>query len=116
MMSYKTSIIIPAHNAENFISDTLKELKAIKNAQLIVVCNNCKDNTFEKVNQLKKKYPNIINLNFPFYTGKGGAILRGFPYAKGNVIGFIDADNAFYLEDIKKIIALTNKYDAVIGR
>ena len=109
------SIIIPAHNAGRFIKDTLDELKPIKNSQIIVVCNNCKDNTYEKVNQMKKKRKNIVNLNFPFYTGKGGAILRGFPYAKGNVIGFVDADNVFYIEDITKIISLTKKYDCVIA-
>ncbi len=109
------SIIIPAHNAESFIEETIKELQPIKAAQIIVVCNNCKDNTFEKVEQLKKKYSNITNLNYPFYTGKGGAILRGFPYATGDIVGFVDADNAFYLEDVKKIIALAGKYDAVIA-
>lgn len=109
------SIIIPAHNAEHYIQDKIKELQVIKNAQIIVVCNNCKDYTYEKVEQIRKTNKNMINLNFPFYTGKGGAILRGFAVAKGDIIGFVDADNAFYLRDIKKIIALTKKYECVIA-
>ena len=109
------SIIIPANNAESFIGETLRELLILKNAQIIVVCNNCKDNTYEKVENIRKGRKNIVNLNFPFYTGKGGAILRGFALARGSIIGFVDADNAFYINDIKKTIKLTKKYDCIIG-
>jgi len=109
------SIIVPAHNAESFIEETLHGLRAIKNAEIIVVCNNCNDNTYAKVEKVRKGWKNIVNLNSPFYTGKGGAILCGFAIAKGSVIGFVDADNVFYVSDIKKLIALTKKYDCVIG-
>ena len=109
------SIIIPAHNAERFIEDTLNELRAIRNAEIIVVCNNCRDRTYERVEQIIKKRRNVFNLNFPYYTGKGEAILRGFDIAKGHIVGFVDADNTFNISDIKKTIALTKKYDCVIG-
>ncbi len=109
------SIIIPAQNAENYIEDTIKELNGIKNSEIIVVCNNCKDNTFSKVEEIRKRQKNVKNLNFPFYTGKGGAIVHGLKVAKGDVIGFVDADNAFYSKDIKKVIGLVKKYDCVIA-
>jgi dolichol-phosphate mannosyltransferase len=109
------SVVVPAHNAEDFIEKTINELRTIKDAEIIVVCNNCRDNTYGKVEGTRKKVKNIINLNFPFYTGKGGAILRGISVARGGVIGFVDADNAFRVSDIKKAAALTKKYDCVIG-
>jgi len=109
------SIIIPAYNAERYIGHAISELRSIKNSQIIVVCNNCSDNTYEEVELIRKKQRNIINLNFPYYTGKGGAILHGFAVAKGDIIGFIDADNAFDIKDIKGIISLTKKYTCVIA-
>lgn len=109
------SIIIPAHNAERFILETLRELRTLRRAELIVVCNNCRDSTYQKVEALRARQRNIININAPFYTGKGGAIARGLAAARGSVVGFVDADSAFYPDDIRRAAALTRRYDCVIA-
>ena len=110
------SIVIPAKNEGNNIDQTLKAiLKEFKKAEIIVVCNECRDNTFEAVEIIKKKHKNIINLNFTYHTGKGGAVLEGFKRASGNIVGFVDADNVFYTKDMKKLIKYLDKYDCVIA-
>ena len=52
------SIIIPAHNEEKYIEKTLKSIKNsdINNYEIIVVCDNCTDKTYD----LSKKYTKKI--------------------------------------------------------
>ncbi len=112
------SLIIPAHNAEGFIEKSILEYfkvfsKHFKKVELIIVCNACKDKTFEVCNSLKQKYPLKI-INVP-ERGKGNALVKGFNQAENNIIGFIDADNPFELGEILKMINLLNESDVVIG-
>lgn len=117
----KLSIIIPAYNEEKRILPTLedyndffkKELR--KNFELIIVPNNCKDNTFLVVQDFAKNNNQIKILNLPFYTGKGGAIMAGFKIAKGEYIGFTDADNSTTPENYFKLYENIGDYDGIIA-
>ena len=56
----KVSIIIPAYNEEKRISRTLDSYskffsKKVKDFEIIVVLNSCKDNTLDFVKKLAKK-------------------------------------------------------------
>ena len=124
----RVSVVIPTHNEEKRIGVTLEnylkyflELKkqGFLDFEIIVVLNNCNDNTLEVVE--KYKCPELKILNFK-QRGKGFAIIEGFKEAlKGNfeLIGFVDADmatppNAFYglirhIENVDGIIA--NRWD-----
>ena len=98
----KTSIIVPAHNEEKNIKKFLLELSDnFKNSEIIVVCNGCTDRTPEIVKSIKRK--NIKSVILP-EKGKGRAILAGLSLAKGDYLGFVDADGSFSPEDIKKIL------------
>jgi glycosyltransferase involved in cell wall biosynthesis len=114
LTSRKISIIIPAYNEEKNIEQTVTELAdAFRNAQIIVVCNGCKDRTYEVARRIKR--PNVKVINFYRSIGKGGAILEGFKLANGDVVGFVDADGSFRIDDIEKIISALEKYDCVIA-
>jgi glycosyltransferase involved in cell wall biosynthesis len=101
----KVSIIIPAHNEEGRIGNTLKEyceyfsrLKRgnILDFEIVVVMNGCKDNTCEIIESYRKGFPEVRLLNF-VQAGKGFAVIEGFKDAiKRNIglIGFVDADGA----------------------
>lgn len=114
----KLSIIIPAYNEEKRISRTLKNYskffsKKMKDFEIIVVLNGCKDNTLQIVRSFENK--KIKYLDFKEAIGKGGAIVEGFKKAKGDLIGFVDADmatppNSFY--DLAKDV---ENYDGVIA-
>ena len=60
-MDYKTSLIIPAWNAENTIADCLKSAMnaRIPPNEIIVVDDFSSDKTSFIVNKLKKDFPNI---------------------------------------------------------
>lgn len=127
----KLSIIIPAYNEENRILKTLEEYhsfftkKLNSQFELIITLNNCKDNTCKIVTDFKSNRGNIIVHTIPNYSGKGGAVIKGFELAIGDLIGFVDADNSidpenYYklylnIKDAKGIIASRKIKGAVIG-
>jgi dolichyl-phosphate beta-glucosyltransferase len=105
-MAKSISIVIPAYNEEKRIRNTLEEYYLffkekknngeIKNFEMLVVLNACKDNTIEIVKEYQKKYQEIRFLDFE-QGGKGFAITEGFKDAlnrENDLIGFVDADMA----------------------
>lgn len=109
----KASIIVPAYNEEKNIKEFLTEIsRKFHDSEIIVVCNGCTDKTPEIVDSIK--LPNVKSIVLP-EAGKGAAILKGFEQAKYDYLGFVDADRAFRLEDIEKIIDELNNYDSVIA-
>ena len=113
------SLIVPAHNEEKRILDSLESYLGLlnKHDEIIVVCNGCIDNTFNLVNEFLKKHKNIRFINIDKRIGKGAAILNGFNESKKEYIGFLDADNSFNLDHIKNMIKdiKTNKKDMIIA-
>src|SRR3989344_7647163 len=116
------SIVIPTYNEEERIGKTLEEYgkfylekssEGLKN-EIIVVINNTVDNTLKIVKQYMEKYPNIRYLDL-LYGGKGYAILEGFKEAKGEIVGFVDADMATSPEAFYDLFVNLKDYDGIIG-
>ena len=85
----KFSVIIPAHNAENHIRKGLDSIaqQTFKDYELIVICDNCEDNT----ESIAKQYGAITkNVNF----GRDGLTRNiGLDMAQGEWILFMDDDD-----------------------
>lgn len=117
----RLSIIIPAYNEENRISPTLEEYytffkkKFGDGFEIILVPNNCSDNTLEICKKFSKGKKQIKILNIPGYSGKGGAVIKGFKLAKGDYMGFVDADNATDAENFFKLYQNIQDFDCVIA-
>jgi len=115
----KLSIIIPAHNEEKRIQKTLEDYgkffsrKFKKDFEIIVVLNACTDSTLHIVRNLRKKYPQIRYLDLK-KGGKGYAIIEGFKTAKGEITGFVDADDSTDAEEYFKLIKAVD-VDGVIA-
>ena len=114
------SIVIPAYNEEKRIARTLDAYSKffsgnVKDFEIIVVLNNCKDNTLEIVEKFSKKSKKIKYLDFKRAIGKGKAIIEGFKVAKGNLIGFVDADMATSPSSFYDLIKNMNGYDGIIA-
>lgn len=120
----KVAIVMPAHNEEKRIGKTLesyliyfKHLKLELNLdfEIIVVLNNCSDNTKEVVENFI--CDELIILEFE-KGGKGFAVIEGFKDSlkrDNDFIGFVDADlstppNAFY-----GLIRNISDYDGIIA-
>ena len=111
------TLVIPAYNEEKRIRSTLSSLnKVFRNKiNILVVSNGSSDETINILENWKKTHKNLKYLDFPEKLGKGGAILEGLKVAKNKYIGYVDADDAFDLNYIKKIINDLKKYDMVIA-
>jgi len=98
----KVSIVLPAYNQEKYIKKAIENFTKISSeTEIIVVANGCTDNTVNIVKNLQKKLNNLKLLEFPKKIGKGKAITEGFKVTNGDIIGFIDADDAFESKGIK---------------
>lgn len=116
----KLSIVIPAYNEEKRIARTLQDYitffkKKKITFEIIVVLNGCVDNTLGIVNKFAKKHRQIRYKNFKEAIGKGGAIIEGFKAAKGDLIGFVDADNATKPKAFYDLVKKINDYDGIIA-
>ena len=117
----EVSIVIPAYDEEYRILSTLKNYQGFfsekfKNKfEIIVVSNNCSDRTFELVSNFLKKNKGIVNLNIPTYSGKGGAVMKGFKISKGKWVGFVDADGSVDAENFYKLYEKINGFSGIIA-
>ncbi len=118
----KLSVVIPAYNEGERIVPTLKSVDEYLKRQnysyeIMVIANNCTDNT-DKIIEREKQ--NIANLNLldlgPGVPGKGGAVKKGFLKAQGQYVMFMDADNATKINELDHFWPQIDKgYDVVIG-
>lgn len=118
----KLSVVIPAYNEEKRIAETLKDIDGYLEKQnydyeIVVVVNNSKDRTYEVVQELEKTtIQHAVAMNLK-EGGKGNAVRRGIiDKASGDVIMFMDADNATPISEIEKFLPFFEQgYDVVIG-
>ena len=96
----KLSIVIPAHNEEARLGAMLTPYLAFfaprygNDVELIVVVNGSTDRTAAVADGFARQYPQLKVLEDSARIGKGGAIMLGARAARGDLIGFVDADGA----------------------
>jgi dolichol-phosphate mannosyltransferase len=117
----KLSLIIPAYNEEMNIIPTIDNLlKVICDEgipfEIIVVNDNCKDNTQEVVEKKQKNTPEIVLVNRRKPRGFGRAIRSGLKHASGDIIVPFMADlSDDPLDVIGYYRKIENGYDCVFG-
>jgi glycosyltransferase involved in cell wall biosynthesis len=110
------SLIVPAYNEGQRIEKVLASVAGFfPDAEILVVCNGCVDNTLDIVSGLSKQFSQIKLAVFPEKLGKGGAIIEGFKIATGNIIGFLDADESTAPEDMCRLINAMGDKDGIIA-
>ncbi|MCZ7590728.1 MAG: glycosyltransferase family 2 protein [Kiritimatiellae bacterium] len=96
----KLSIVIPAYNEEERLPPTLKayldyyEARLSGNYEIIVVVNGSRDGTERVAREIAEDFSSVRVIVEPRPIGKGGAVMLGFEAARGELIGFVDADGA----------------------
>ena len=103
------TMVIPACNEEKSIAGTIKDLRRIKDARVIVVCNGCTDSTPEIARSMGVTVMELREKD------KCTAVLKGMAAAKSEMVGFMDADGAFNSQSVRKLLKLMNGNDAVIA-
>ena len=110
------SIIIPAHNEENYIRQTLHSIKeqSYQNHEVIVIANGCTDKTEEVVRKKENKKIRLLSLPQANVSVSRNA---GALNAKGELLLFLDADTLLDKDALQKINQqFTNEYIAATTR
>jgi cellulose synthase/poly-beta-1,6-N-acetylglucosamine synthase-like glycosyltransferase len=97
------SIVIPSRNEESVIRKTIQNclLQTYENIEVVVVCHNCTDRTFEEASQLQDNRVRVFELTTK-ESGKGKALNHGIDKAFGNYILILDGDGRLSSEFIEK--------------
>ena len=113
------SVLIPAHNEEKVIKETISEclLQTHSNIEIIVICHNCTDRTFARCKEVTDPRVSAYELNTKS-TGKGIALNYGVILARGNYLLVLDGDgrlNKTFIDDVLPMFEQEN-FAAVQGR
>ncbi len=136
------SIVLPAHNEEDWIADSLQSLLNINypEFEIIIVNDGSTDETFNVLNNILKlkpvdavyikhykdgrlrgvlkseKYPNVTVVDKDGGNKKAGAVNAGLNVAKHEYVCVIDADTVLERDALLKVMAQVEKEpDKVIG-
>lgn len=115
----RLSLVIPAHNEEATIVHTLAEYVKFlgewgEQYEILVVLNGCHDRTLERVEEFGRTHPNVRWALLP-EAGKGRAVKFGFQIARGDLIGFVDADGQIPAEEFERLLCAVEREPALGG-
>ena len=119
------TVVIPAYNEEKGIAQIMTRTLAVRDAlkaagvdgfELLVVNDGSRDQTRQVAEELAEKYPDVRVINHPVNRGYGAALKTGFSQARGELIGFLDADGTYPPESFPDLcrVAMSDG-DLVIG-
>lgn len=114
------SLIFPAYNEAKTIAGTLEAAYAWLDRQgwdyEIIVSADGTDGTREIAEAVGKSRGRLSVIGAPERRGKGRGIREGVRLAKGEIVGFSDADNKTPIDELVKILPwFAQGYDVVIG-
>ena len=102
------SIMIPAHNEEGVITNTVENILAIDypNFEIIVIDDRSTDNTASVIYDLSQKHEKVIAIvrEKDAFPGKSAVLNDAFKVAKGEAILVFDADATVEPDFLKKLI------------
>ncbi|WAA09074.1 glycosyltransferase [Fervidibacillus albus] len=120
------TILIPAHNEEMVIENTIKSLIKLhypkKKLEIIVINDHSTDGTGVIADLYASKYPYIkVIHNYSPDGGKGksGALNIGFAHSSGEIIVVYDADNRPEPDSVKNLVLpleMDEKAGAAVGK
>lgn len=102
---YSTTVVIPARNESGNIENAILRLpKFGKHVEIIFVEGNSTDDTWDKIQEIQKKYSTTHDIKIARQDGKGkgDAVRKGYNIATGDILMILDADLTVPPEDIPK--------------
>jgi cellulose synthase/poly-beta-1,6-N-acetylglucosamine synthase-like glycosyltransferase len=109
----KYSILIGAKNEGNVITSLIDDLlnQTYEDFEIIVVCHNCTDNTYEVVKNIKD--PRVRAVELKGGQGKSVALNYGAQFVTGEIIAVFDADNNLPNNFLEMASHYFPRYDAI---
>ena len=119
------SIVIPAYNEENGIVEIMERVLTIREGlkkagvedlELLVVNDGSRDRTAEMAGEVAGRHACVRIISHPKNRGYGAAPKTGFAQARGELVGFLDADGTYPPEYFPQLCReALNGADLVIG-
>lgn len=102
---YSTTVVIPARNESGNIENAILRLpKFGKHIEIIFIEGNSTDDTWQKIQDIQKKYAATHDIKIGQQKGKGkaDAVREGYKIATGDILMILDADLTVPPEDLPK--------------
>ena len=112
----KISVIIPVYNVEKYLRRCLDSVinQTFRDLEIICVNDGSTADSLHIFEEYKKQDDRIILLNQE-NMGQGNARNIGLKIARGEYIGFVDADDWIDLNFFEKLYEAAKKYDADVA-
>jgi len=120
LITPEISAIFPAYNEARRIAETITQARNyFENRAVsyeIIVSADGNDGTREIVAKMAETDQKLTVIGNIKRMGKGYGIRQAVPLAKGDIVGFADADNKTPIDELDKVIPLLrDSFDIVIG-
>lgn len=114
MNNVMVSVIIPAYNCADFISQAIDSVLEQDVPLEIIVINDCSNDHLDRVMDFYKNYPEIRYLKNEKNMGVAETRNRGVSQAKGKYIAFLDGDDYWDKNKLKKQLQLIEQTGTVL--
>lgn len=109
----KVSVIIPVYNSSKYLKECIDSVlnQSYKNLEVIIIDDKSSDNSLDIINSYKDKRIKLISLD----KNSGVSVARniGIDKSSGDYITFIDSDDYWDLDKIKKQVDFIEKNNYV---
>ena len=116
-MSADCSIIIPAHNAEATIIDTLDSIELDKqwkySIEVVVIDDGSSDNTLKVISGYAESHPEVVAVT-QLNSGVSSARNNGIAKASGKYVFFIDSDDRLHRDVLDNMIDIAEEQEVDI--
>ncbi|KYK25717.1 hypothetical protein AYK26_01740 [Euryarchaeota archaeon SM23-78] len=103
------TIIIPAHNEERYIAQTLESVLAADfkgKKEIIMIDDGSQDKTYQVAKQIADKHSGKIKILRTKHRGKSKSINKALSIAKGELIAVVDGDSVIHKNALIEAIKL----------
>jgi glycosyltransferase involved in cell wall biosynthesis len=116
-MPQKISIIIPNYNGARFLAECIDSVRAqtYSNIEIIVVDDHSTDDSFEIASEIARSDPRVICERMPGNSSVGVVRNRGIDISTGDLIAFLDSDDAMPPGALEILESLQRAADADIA-
>ncbi len=116
------SIVVPLLNEEESLGELEAWISRVTEAnkisyEIVFIDDGSTDKSWEVIEQLKEKNPNIVAIKFRRNYGKSAALNEGFQITRGEVVITMDADLQDSPDEIPGLMQMVNdeNFDLVSG-
>lgn len=115
-------MVVPLFNEDESLAELVEwVLKVVKkenlSTEIILIDDGSKDRSWEVIEELQQKYPEVKGIKFRRNYGKSAALNIGFKEAKGRVVITMDADLQDSPDEIPELVDLIKNqgFDLISG-